>query len=135
MYSDYTISLDLKTPPLEKKTTNLGELSSFAYFDEVHLIGTRMFGTENEILYMFESINPNYILPVLVNWKTRPLKNIVRTIDNSYAPYKLLAPFENEFVTSIDTGTNIVTFPDVDAAPNPDYGSPNMDIYEGDGGF
>jgi hypothetical protein len=135
LYSDYTISLDLKTPPLEKKTTNLGELSSFAYFDEVHLIGTRMFGTENEILYMFESINPNYILPVLVNWKTRPLKNIVRTIDNSYAPYKLLAPFENEFVTSIDTGTNIVTFPDVDAAPNPDYGSPNMDIYEGDGGF
>ena len=133
LYNDYTISLNLKTPPLEKKTTNLSALSSFAYFDELHLVGSRMFGTENEVLYMFESINPNYILPVLVNWKARPIENIVRTIDNSYAPYKLLAPFENEFTTSIDTGTNIVTYPDVNAAPNPDYGSPNMALYEGDG--
>ncbi|NBO98572.1 MAG: LamG domain-containing protein [Proteobacteria bacterium] len=133
LYSDYTISLNLKTPPIESTTTTLSSLSSYAYFKELHLVGTRMFGTENEVLYMFESINPNYILPVLVNWKARPIENIVRTIDNSYAPYKLLAPFENEFTTSIDTGTNIVTFPDVNAAPNPDYGSPNMALYEGDG--
>ncbi len=112
---------------------NCTATSTGSYFNELHLVGTRMFGTENEVLYMFESTNPNYILPVLVNWKARPIENIVKTIDNSYAPYKLLAPFENEFVTSIDTGTNIVTFPDVDAAPNPDYGSPNMALYEGDG--
>jgi hypothetical protein len=131
LYNDYTISLDLKAPPIESIATNLSGLSSSAYFDELHLVGTRMFGTENEILYMFESINPNYILPILVNWKTRPIKNIVKTIDNSYTPYKLLAPFENEFVTSINTGTNIITFPDVDAAPNPDYGSPDMTLNEG----
>lgn len=133
LYNDYTISLNLKAPPIESTTTTLSTLSSYAYFGEMHLVGTRMFGTENEVLYMFESINPNYILPVLVNWKARPIENIVKTIDNSYAPYKLLAPFENEFTTSIDTGTNIVTFPDVNAAPNPDYGSPNMALYEGDG--
>lgn len=133
LYNDYTISLNLKTPSLEKKTTSLSALSSFAYFDELHLVGSRMFGTDNEVLYMFESINPNYVLPVMVNWKSRPLEAIVKTIDNSYAPYKLLAPFENEFTTSIDTGTNIVTYPDVNAAPNPDYGSPNMALYEGDG--
>jgi hypothetical protein len=132
LYNDYTISLNLKTPPLEKKTTSLSALSSFAYFDELHLVGSRMFGTNNEVLYMFESINPNYVLPVMVNWKSRPLEAIVKTIDNSYSPYKLLAPFENEATTSIDTGTNIVTYPDVNAAPNPDYGSPNMELYEGD---
>jgi hypothetical protein len=133
LYSNYKISLNLKVPFLESIVTSNSALSSTSYFDELHLVGSRMFGTDNEILYMFESINPNYILPVMVNWKSRPLETIIKTIDNSYAPYKLLAPFENEATTSIDTGTNIVTYPDVNAAPNPDYGSPDMALYEGDG--
>jgi Concanavalin A-like lectin/glucanases superfamily len=129
-YQNYNINLSLRTPPLESICLATSSVSAAAYFNELHLVGSRMFGTEDEILYMFESINPSYLLPVLVNWKARPIESIVKTVDG-YLPYKLLAPFENEATTSIETGTKIVTFPDVDAAPNPDYGNPTMKLYEG----
>lgn len=112
-YDRFSFIVSLSAPPMEELNTQYPENSSY-YFREVHLIGSRMFGPENEISYMFEGIGPDCFLPVVVNWKQRPVQTIIKTIKDYYRPYKLLSPFENEMVTSINTGTNIVTVP----APN-----------------
>jgi hypothetical protein len=80
----YTIYLNLSAPPMEN-----------GYFQQVHLVGTRMFGPNNDILYMFETINPNYLAPVLVNWQsTNAQTNFTNLLNNNSRPNVLLAPFE-----------------------------------------
>ena len=82
------------------------------YFQEMHLVGTRMFGPNNDILYMFESINPNYVIPALVNWKSRPMISNPSMIPNSsYRPYRLLQPFENANIINISNGTSLLELP------------------------
>jgi len=79
--SVYTIALNLYAPAMESSVYNQTTAVSLSgYFQEMHLIGSRMFGPNNNILYMFESINPNYIIPVIVNWKTNQI------IDNLSLP-------------------------------------------------
>lgn len=89
-----------------------GDLYYYTVDSEVHLVGSRMFGPNDDILYFFERLNPNYILPVLVNWdkKSNPVAEI--TIPPEYRPFELLAPFENEMVTSIDNGSHVYSAPD-----------------------
>lgn len=110
----YTIEVNLKSPVLEGNS---------GYFDEVHLVGTRMFGPNNDILYMFESINPNYVIPTLVNWQTKPIISIQDAVVKSYRPYRLLAPFENPNLVDINIATDLVPLPDVGSEPNPDDGN------------
>jgi hypothetical protein len=105
----FTISLNLTVPTLEGLDGG--------YFENLHLISTRMFGPNNDMIYTFESENPYYILPVLVNWKSRPIEPIIPVINNPYRPYKLLAPFEDERSTSIGTSGQIKTVTDTPAPP------------------
>lgn len=121
---NYTITLNLSAPPLESSIFNLtSSLSTQGFFDEFHLIGTRMFGPNNDILYTFESINSNYLIPALVNWEARPVINKTSITINNARPYRLLAPFESEINTSINTGTNILTIAPVPGSNTTDNGS------------
>jgi hypothetical protein len=91
---EYNINLLLLNSPIE--TTYTGSSSISGYFNEVHLVGSRMFGPNNDILYMFESITPNYILPVMVNWKKKPISPPITISIPNNRPFTLLAPFEQE---------------------------------------
>jgi hypothetical protein len=116
--SSYTINVSLSAPYLENISGGNG------YFEDVHLKSTRMYGVDNRILYVFESSNPNYLLPVNVDWKLRPQAQAEAQVISSYRAYKLLEPYENEISTSIDTVTHIGTVGEVAALPNPDPGIP-----------
>jgi hypothetical protein len=100
--STYTINLSLSAPSLEDITGLNG------YFKEIHLKNTRMFGINNELIYIFESESPNYLLPVCVNWKPVPQKEPEQKVNNIRS-YRLLAPYENENATSIDLASHIGT--------------------------
>jgi hypothetical protein len=60
--STYNIQLNLSSQQFL-----MGPLSA-GFFKDIHLIKHRMFGPNNDIIYFFESEQPNYILPVLINW-------------------------------------------------------------------
>ena len=68
------------------------------YFGEMHLISTRMFGPNNDILYTFETKNPNYIVPVVINWQKQPIPISNKTIQTSTTTfdkkYRILQPYE-----------------------------------------
>lgn len=110
----YTINLRLSSPSITPVTG--GDLG---FFKDVHLVSTRMYGISNELIYVFESDTPNYILPVSVNWNLRPRTSNVENIMN-YRAYRLLEPYEDERVTSINTVTYISTVGEVSAVRNVD---------------
>jgi hypothetical protein len=86
----------------------------------------------DDVLYLFESIEPNYILPVLVNWDDKPAPAPKITIPPEYRPFKLLSPFENEAVTSIDYGSHVYSAPDGEGKYLPDPGNVGeIKIYDG----
>jgi hypothetical protein len=117
---EYVINLSLSNAPLETKID--GDSSPF---DKVHLVGSRMFGVNNDIIYMFESENPNYILPVMVNWSQKPAAPPAIFAPSDIRPFKLLQPFENESVASIDTVGHIIN--QEPPPPPPDYYPPLTD--------
>lgn len=98
-----TLKLNLSAPSLENISGSDG------YFKEIHLKTTRMYGINNELIYIFESESPNYLLPVSVNWKPIPATEIVEQKIIPPRPYRLLAPYENEQVTSIDSASRVGT--------------------------
>jgi hypothetical protein len=63
-YTHYTISLSLSAPFLDSASASI----SGNFFEELHLVNTRMFGPNNTILYNFEGFNPYYLLPTIVEW-------------------------------------------------------------------
>jgi hypothetical protein len=70
-----------------------------AFFDSVQLLYTRMFGVNNDVLYVFESVNPNYYIPVVVNWNNKPvIEPIVDLSSKSRRAYNILKPFQNQNV-------------------------------------
>lgn len=76
------------------------------YFEEMHLISSRMFGPNDDILYTFETVNPNYVLPVLMNWNNVSITPVEQT-NVSFKPnrpYKILQPYEIE---DLKTNSNI----------------------------
>ena len=40
----------------------------FESADTIKLVGSRMFGLENQLIYLFESQNPNYLIPVMAHF-------------------------------------------------------------------
>jgi len=83
-----SFTIQLSAPKME------GSLN--AVFSAVHLNHTKMFGTENNILYVFETENPKYYIPVIFNWKDRPVQASEIIIDEGYRPYRIFEPYENE---------------------------------------
>lgn len=115
---EYVINTTLYSPALE----NID-----GYFSEVHLIGSRMFGKDNDMVYIFEGMNPDYIIPVVVNWKTRPYDPISKvTKSPNYRPYRMLQPFEDENVTNPSVDTTIISIKPTVGTGITDNGSPNM---------
>lgn len=84
--------LNLNAPIMDGTNAN-------AFFDSVQLLYTRMFGVNNDILYVFESVNPNYYIPVVVNWNNKPvIQTIVDLSSKSRRAYDILKPFQNQNV-------------------------------------
>jgi hypothetical protein len=77
-YTEYKIALKLNAPILD--TASIA--TSGYYFEEIHLVNTRMFGTDNTILYNFESENPHYLLPTVVKWKKQNTIEIIPELFN-----------------------------------------------------
>jgi hypothetical protein len=96
----FNITLNLQNPPIDK--------ISGSYFDEVHLIKTRMFGANNTLLYTFESKTENNILMSLVDWKSRPPEALPPPPPPLPKPYVLLDPFAARFK---EMNPHIVTIP------------------------
>jgi hypothetical protein len=108
-YERYYVNLFLDPPALD------GDLNN--YFKDLHLISTRMFDSDDKIFYVFESQDPNYILPSVVKWE----RNIVQEADIQIIQdrsYKLLQPFEKEDVSNIETKYPISFIPPVSADSN-----------------
>ena len=94
------------------------------YFEEMHLVSSRMFGVNDDILYTFETKNPNYVIPLQINWKQTSETMVQQTniSKQSLRPYKILAPYEIE---NLQNNSNIkvpyeITVPPT--KPNIDYG-------------
>lgn len=61
---NFTVDLNLSFSDVERTTTS--------YFSAIHLVKSRMFGPDNELLYIFESqykTQKTHIMPVLVTYK------------------------------------------------------------------
>lgn len=102
----YFITLNLQYPSLEN------------YFGSFHLIKSRMFGANNDIIYTFETQAPNSILMSLVNWS----KNVPPiTPQNLSRPYNYVLPFAQQF-------TNNKNIEIVGADTNTEYNSDNPPI-------
>lgn len=118
---EYTCNLNLSIPSLEATSSVNGN----NMFDSVHLVGTRMFGVDNNILYLFQGTNPDYLLPAIVNWSSKELvldeiEEVVREFLPGQRAFQLLMPFENEKFTSIDLGAKIESTNRVSYLENPD---------------
>lgn len=87
-----TFKLNLSAPKMD------GEILSV--FTSVNLIYTRMFGVNNDILYVFETTEPNYYIPLIINWTSRPVIVPEIIIDKGYRPYKIFEPYENQMVSN-----------------------------------
>ena len=96
----FKITLNLQNPPIDKIRGS--------YFDEVHLIKTRMFGANNTLLYTFESKTENNILMSLVDWKSRPPEALPPPAPPIPKPYVLLDPFAARFK---EMNPHILTIP------------------------
>ena len=110
----FSINLNLYVPSLEDLGTGV--------FESFHLNSVKMFGGSDNILYIFETVNPRYLLPVLVNWNKRPITKET-VIDHFYRPYRLLSPAENEQATPIGIGGEIQTVGEDTVSGGPDYGT------------
>jgi len=84
----FNIKLNLQNPTLDK-TNN-------SYFQEVHLIKTKMFGPKNTLLYVFESTSENNLLMSVVDWDKKPLPPIPEKIPLK-RPYTFVDPFALKF--------------------------------------
>lgn len=56
---EVSFTLNLNLPKIE---------DIFESSDTIKLVGSRMFGLENQLVYIFESQNPNYLIPVLARF-------------------------------------------------------------------
>jgi hypothetical protein len=88
----FNLNVNLNYPNVDYYTT--GEYNN-PIFENFHLIKTKMFGPENEILYTFEAsgYERNYILNSLVNWKIKPKEIIpikkLNKVFNISEPYNV----------------------------------------------
>lgn len=93
--------INVKAPEMDGQNAD-----SSVFLEEMHLISTRMFGVNDDILYVFETKNPNYIVPLVLNWENKS-ENIVSLSNIETKPqrsYRMLQPWEIE---NINNNSNI----------------------------
>lgn len=101
--------INIISPKIDGKNPD-GSIS----FEEVNLISTRMFGVNDDILYVFETKNPSYVLPILVNWEQNPTIPLLNTniLPLSSTAFRLLQPYE---LDSLNNNPNIKIIPPVNS--------------------
>jgi len=111
----FTITLNLKNPVID-------QIPDVSYFNEVHLVKTKMFGSDNKILYVFETKDENNLLMSLVDWKLRPII-MPPPPPRLPRPYVFLEPFATRYN---DPNTNIKNIPySYNNNPNSIYYNPD----------
>lgn len=95
-YLTYSLNVSVLPPKL-----NPSVFSNQGLFEDVHLHSIRMFGSDDTVLYNFESANPNFLMPVLVKWPTysespylAPKSSLPPNAKYEWRGYNLKAPFE-----------------------------------------
>ena len=67
--SFYTIGVNIAEQVSFTMNLTLPKMEDvFNSADTIKLVGSRMFGLENQLIYLFESQNPNYLIPVLARF-------------------------------------------------------------------
>jgi hypothetical protein len=86
----YKIALKLRAPTLDAESAK----TNSEVFNDIHLLSVSMFGPEDTMMYVFQSINPTYCLPVVAKWK-EGISNIPADVLESinYRPYQLSPNF------------------------------------------
>lgn len=112
---NFNIKIILSNPDLEN-TIN-------GYFDEIHLIKTRMFGPKNKNIFTFQTHkgDKKYITMASINWNkaTVPL-NITENLSRTYA---LVSPLQYKFssLTALNQKIKYIPYRKVETANN-DFG-------------
>ena len=93
--SSFNITLNLKNPDISSNT-------QYSYFSDIHLIKTKMYGSDDKILYTLQTQNSDYtdyILMSNVEWKLKPIikPSLIQSLS---LPYKLLKPFETNYTSN-----------------------------------
>ena len=95
-YLTYNLNISVLPPNL-----NPSNLDSKGLFNNFHLHSVRMFGTNDTVLYNFESSDPNYLMPVIVKWPTinqdstiAPANTLPPQAKYNWRGYTLKSPFE-----------------------------------------
>jgi hypothetical protein len=91
--SSFNITLNLKNPNISSYPQDN------SYFSDIHLIKTKMYGSDDKMLYTFQTQDNDYndyILMTNVDWKLKPISK-PSLIESLNLPYKLLKPFETNY--------------------------------------
>jgi hypothetical protein len=95
-YLTYNLNISVLPPTLRPASLDYQGL-----FSDVHLHSIRMFGTNDTVLYNFESAEPNFLMPVIVKWPTykqdstiAPANSLPPQAKYTWRGYTLKAPFE-----------------------------------------
>lgn len=97
--------INVRAPEMDGENAN-----GTVFLEEMHLVSTRMFGANDDILYVFETKNPNYIVPFILNWEKKPKVSVVESnIElKPQRPYRMLQPQEIENINS-NSSIKIIT--------------------------
>jgi hypothetical protein len=99
VYDPYRVLyiININAPEMDGENAN-----GTVFLEEMHLVSTRMFGANDDILYIFETKNPNYIIPFILNWEKKPKSSVfTNNIEvKSKRPYRMLQPWEIENINS-----------------------------------
>jgi hypothetical protein len=76
----YRFRIFLNAPRLDGSKTG--------FFKHFHLINSKIFDTDNKILYIFEGKDPSWIFPVVVDWRPKTGDPTV-VLDDDYDVYQL----------------------------------------------
>jgi hypothetical protein len=115
--STFYINLNLKNSYLNSlENITDGEY----YFQEIHLVKTKMFGPNNRMLYIFQTINPNALLMASLNWAKVYKENTLNN-DSIKSFYEFKLPFE-EYINTQNSLSAIPAIPYKYSQYNPDNG-------------
>jgi hypothetical protein len=99
----YNIFLNLNTAILASNPTEI----SAKFFEDVHLVSTKMFGIDDSIIYNFQTFEPSYLSPVLVKWKNNNTPTLRQQLISTPRPIvKVIPAFDTQ--NNLEQSVNIV---------------------------
>jgi hypothetical protein len=118
----FTINSALLNPPI------LNETNPNSVYQEFHLVKTKMYGPNNDMVYAFEAQNnsENDVFMVNVNWSNRPY---IEPFNGYNLPYKYVEPFAAKFPIPYNNYITITSYTSSSLVNNPDDGLPIYPIF------